>query len=326
MAIKKTQFDDRGVFEKAASGDFKAMDGYDAATIGQVVAGTAGLFEKTIPYAKPAGAVLSGVSAYYDDKKQCEKIAHYFEGESILGVRQKLAHQNSALRKRLETEVDWLNFGGQAAASIGGSAAGAVAGTALGSAAILAFSPLAPVAFAFMPAGALAGGYVGSSIYNAICVKQEQDPVIINMQICKMREAGEYIPPEIVFAALAANLPNKDGKMVDKVCSKLTGTKLFTEALSNPDNIPKLGAMMNNQTIDNAIRAQTGMVCDPQNPYKTVAEQYAELINSGQMKPQNLFNTGEGLYITLAAAKGQHYNVDVPITPESRQNFIGRNV
>lgn len=321
MAIKKTQFDERGIFEKAASGDFKAMDGYDAATIGQVVTGAAGLFEKTMPYAKPAGVVISGVSAYYDDKKQCEKIAHYFGDESI----RQLVRQNPALRKRLEKEVDWLNLAGQGAASIGGAAAGAIAGTALGGAA-LAFPPLAPVAFGFMPVGTIVGGYAGGSIYNAICVKQEQDPIIINMQICKMREAGEYIPPEVVFAALAANLREKDGKMVDKTCNKLMGTKLFTEALSNPDNMPKLGAMMNNPTIDNAIRAQTGMVCDPQNPYKTVAEQYAELINSGQMKPQNLFNTGEGLYVTSAAMKGQHYNVDVPITPEPRPNFIGRNV
>lgn len=318
MTRKETEFDGRTLSEKIGAGDVRAIDGGDVAAAGQTALGVAGMAKHflpaaAVPFAQPVGAALSGVSAYYDEEETKAKISKYFDGNNI----RQLVRQNPALRRKLEKEVDWLDLGGQMASSMGGVAVGGMAGAALSG----VFPPAAPF---FMLGGAIGGGYVGNKLYESAFVKQEQDPVIINMQANKMREAGEAVPPEVVFAALAANLPNKDAKFTDKLLKKYTGTKLFTEALADTNNIPKLAAMMNNVAIDDAIRAQTGMPRDPNSPLKTVAEQYAEMINSGQMKPQNMLNAGEGMFVMSAAMNNHSYNVDVPVTPETRQNSVGR--
>lgn len=143
--------------------------------------------------------------------------------------------------------------------------------------------------------GTIAGGIVGSNIYHSAFEKQGQDPIVINEQIIQMQKNGETIAPELVFACLAANISGDKAKSVDKLLKKYTETELFTEALGNPNNLPKLAAMMNNKKIDDIIRAQTQMPFNPQNPNKTVAEQYAELLNNGQMQAKDMLVTGAGL-------------------------------
>lgn len=310
------KYDGRGVIGKITSGDFSAIDGGDVATAAGVARDVAHLAGRAMP--EPIGVALNGIGSYYDKEKTAQQIAAYF---NVSNIRQ-LIRRNPALRTKLEKkeEIDWLDFGGQTASSMGGATAGG-AGAALLATAF--FPPAFPLA---LVAGSLTGGYAGNSLYKAGFEKQEQDPIIINMQISKMHADGGYVPPEVVFAALAANLPERTGRRVDKILAKYTGTKLFTEALSNPDNMQKLSAMMNNPVVDDAIRAQTGMPRDPHNPFKTVAEQYAEMINNGQLKPQNMLNPGEGMYVMSAAMKGQQYSVDVPMTPETKQSRLNRDI
>lgn len=312
-----TKYDGRGVIGKITSGDFSAIDGGDVATAVGAARDVAHLAGRAMP--EPVGIALNGVSAYYDKEKTAQQIAERF---NVANIRQ-LIRRNPAIREKLEEkeDVDWLDFTGQAASSAGGAALGASGGALLAT----AFFPPAIIPVALI-GGSFAGGFAGNSLYDVSFKKQKQDPIIINIKVSEMRNSGEYVPPEVVFAALAANLPERTGRKVDKLLAKYTGTKLFTEALSDPNNMQKLSAMMNNPVIDDAIRAQTGMPRDPHNPFKTVAEQYAEMINNGQMKPQNLLNPGEGMYIISAAMKGQQYNVDVPITPEARQSRLSRDI
>lgn len=318
--------DDRDALRKIADLDVGAIHGgnvVDAATSALKAAKTAndiaGLAGKgiNIPRSTTIGAVLTGARAYYDNEAYLEKATYYFKAANI----RQLMRQNPALR-RIKQDVNWVGMAGEMGASIGGGMLGAAGGTAI--ATLLPFTlPALPFV---MLATSAAGGYVANRMYNAAFVKQEQDPIIINMQIVKMREAGEVIPPEVVFAGLAANLRGKSGEYAEKLLEKYTGTKLFTVALSDPANIKKLTAMMHDPGINNALGAETGMPVDNNNPYKSVAEQYAQMINNGQMDPRNMLNRFEGLYSLKRLDRGDSSNLDVPVTPEMRQNFIGKNI
>lgn len=324
MSRHEIPFDERTLSEKVMSGDVGSLNGGNIADVVNTGLGAASMAKHFIPaadlpFARPLGVALSGVSAYYDAEDTRAKISKYFGGATV----RQLVRQNPVLRRKLEDDVDWLGLGGQMTASIGGGALGGMVGVALGATSLL--SPIAFISPVLALGGTLAGGYIGNSLYDKAFVKQKQDPIIINMQINKMHEAGETVPPEVVFAALAANLPDRDARIADRLLKRYTRTtKLFAEAMADTKNIPILTAMMNNGEIDDAIRAQTRMPCDPSNPMKTVAEQYADMINSGQMKPQNMFNIGEGVFVMAAAMNQQQSAVDVPITPEMRHSLRER--
>jgi len=315
--------EEASVFKKVTTTGFRDITNKDYVTTASAALDGVGMVEKfapkvgkIIPYSSSIGAVLSGAEAYYNEDITRVRISKYFNGASI----KQLVRHNPALRNRLENGgVDWGNMAGSMASSAAGAAVGAAGAGALISA-IPLLLPIMPIAFPIaMLVGSGFGGYVANKLYSDTFVKQQQDPIIINMQIAKMNSVGEAIPSEVVFAALAANLKGRAGEYAEARLAKYTGTKLFMEALSDPSNMSKLTAMMNNTRIDDAIRAQTGMPRDAQNPFKTVAEQYADMINSGQMKPQNLLNPGEGLYIKSQTMMGNAYNIDVPVTPETRQ-------
>ena len=322
MSYREPQ-DDDGVIDKISSGRVTSLNLKDAATAGNTALNVAGYVEKFVPSvgtlvsnSTPIGAGLAGITTYLEHQEQYKRVAGYFD---VPNVHQ--AGRNPALRrklKKLEEGVDWWNFAGHMGSSMGGAAIGATAAT------LLSIMVFPPIAFTLAPiAGSLVGGYVGNSLYSAAFEKQVQDPIIINMQIAKMHAAGEYVPPEVVFSALAANLPNKLGKRVVDRLDEFTNTSQFTEALADHNNIPKITAMMH--SFDDTLRAAYGLPRDPQNPLKTVAEQYTDMINSGQMNPQNLLdNTGKGIQIMAAMMRQRDQGVDVPITPDSRQNYIGR--
>jgi hypothetical protein len=278
-------------------------------------------FGKIVPYSSTISAALGGTQAYLEENEYRKRVSKYFERASL--------RYNPILRRRLENGgVDWSSMAGSMASSAAGAAIGAAGAGALVSAIpfLLPVMPFAlPVA---LLVGSGVGGYVGNSLYNDAFVKQPQDPIIINMQAIKMRSDGETVPPEVIFAALAANLKGRGGQYAEDRLLKYTGTKLFTEALSDPQNMSKLTAMMNNSRIDNVLRAQYKIPHDEQNPYKTVAEQYADLINSGQIRAQDMLKPGKGLdiYIRSRTAMGNAYNIDVPATPEMRQNAISREI
>ena len=135
-----------------------------------------------------------------------------------------------------------------------------------------------------------------------------------------MRDVGQAVPPELVFAALAASLTGKEGKRVDKLLKRYTGTTLFTEALADEKNFPKLAAMMNDRGVRNAIRAKTNLPRDFQNPAMSVSEQYAQAINAGVLDPALLLDNAACVSCiqqqALAGAKtAPALAPEVPVTP-----------
>ncbi|MEQ1789523.1 MAG: hypothetical protein ABL857_03670, partial [Rickettsiales bacterium] len=295
--------DERGTLDKITAGDLGAMDLGDAASAGQIGTMALGAVGKAVPLVGAINTGLAGVIGDVDADKERAKISQYFKVKDIA----QLKRRSPAFRKKAkELDERWQGSAGGTAASVaGGAAVGAL------------LMGIIPGGFIV---GSIAGGFGGSYLYDKAFVKQAQDPVVINMQIGKMHEAGEYISPEVVFAALASNLSEKSGKMTDKLLKRRTGTKLFAEALADPKNMPKLAALMNDTRIDDAIRAQTGMTRDSQNPLKTVSEQYAELINSGQMKPEYMLKTGEGIRVLTVAMNNQNNVPCITDTPEMQQN------
>lgn len=323
MSIKKPQYDDRGVLDKLSSGDIRAIDGGDLATVGDVALGAAGYVEKfvpavgdIVPYSTPIGVALDGVKRYYQNEDERAKIAQYFDEKTI----RQLIRKNPKLADKLESKFDGVGFLGKAGALFAGGTAGASALSLLA----FAFPPLLPALPVFVIGGSIIGGTVANKMYNAAFEKQEQDPVVITMQIADIHSKKGYVPPEIVFAALAANVSEKSGKKLDKLLDKYTGTKLFAEALSDHNNVPMITAMMHDPATEVALRREYRLPPDPQNPMKTVAEQYAEMINNGYMKPQNLLNRDSGVQAMIAMARQQEQYVEVPNTPEARQNYVSR--
>lgn len=273
--------------------------------IGEAASGLLGSAGKALP---GIGTVVSGGMDYVSAQKEQGDLQKFF-GKSAL----KQLRRDPAIRRAMEARDD--KWEGSVLGSIASIAGGAAVGALLG---VFTLNPV----IGFI--GSIAGGFGGSYLYNKAFENDVQDPLMIAFQIGKMRESGEAVSPEVVFAALAANLPERDAKRVDKKLKKLTGETLFTEALSKQENMQKLIAMMNDDVIDDAIRAQTGMPPDPQNPKKSVAEQYAELINSGQMDPKAMLKHGEGMYALAAATQQQQQSVNVPVTPETGRHSVGR--
>lgn len=278
--------DDRGTIDKVFSGDVRSLDGEDVANMGQggVMAAMmkAGRF---VPGLEVANQAFVGYSANKSAEKERATIAHYFGDLKAL-------QRDPAFKKKCKQLDDrWSDsMFGSSVGMAGSMACGALVGT------------LTPIPFGFV-IGAVGGGLLSSTVYNKTCVKQSQDPVAINLQICKMMEAGEAVPPALVFAALASNVSGKQGEKIDKLLKKYTGTSLFSEALGDPKNIEKIEAMMYDPKIRNIIRAQVQMPLNPQDPDMPVAEQYAQLLSSGALDPRDLLKAGAGLDAQIRADK-----------------------
>jgi hypothetical protein len=308
MAEKNnTPVDERSAMQKIAAGHLGALDCEDITGSVSMAAGLAGpVAGKVLPGVDAVQAVFSGIQGEAGAAKEYRRIAQRF------GDPKMLARSSRAVKRKLrELEDRWKGNFLESAASAGG---GALVGATLGS--VIAWPiPLLGVPMGFV-AGSIAGGMGGSYLYNKACVEQAQDPLTINEQICKIRDAGEPAPPELVFAALAANLSGADGKRADRLLKRHTGTKFFTEALGREENMGKLSAMMNDRRLDTAIRAQLHMPVDPAAPFASVAEQYAQAINQGRLDPTKLLVPGAGLQaIALAAAPAAALAPQVPVTP-----------
>lgn len=301
--------DERCLTDKLASGDFRAVDKAEAVSATRVASGIAGsLVGKVIPGLEAVDVGLATLEGEMQAQKDARKISR------SIGDLNRLARANGTYRrKKRELDDRWkegmMEAGVSAAGgAAGGAAVGALIGTSLGPIGTL-------VGFGV---GSIAGGFGASKIYNTACVKQAQDPVTIQMQICKMRAAGQEVPKEIVFAALAADLSGKAGKKADKVLKRYTGTKLYTEALQLPDGMQKLSALMNDQPTRTSIRAATKLPRDLNDPMKSTVTQYAELINSGALDPAKMFDKGAVLmaFENLASQKSTApVAPEVPMTP-----------
>lgn len=259
-----------------------------------------------------AGTIaLSGIVGNTLAKEELERIAHYFgEGE----LRQ--LENNPIYRDEINrTKGRWYEDMKEATVSLLGSlGGGALAG-------IFTLNPIIALA------GAIGGGYAANGLYNAAFSENLQNPVAIAMQAARMQSLKEEVPAEVVFAALAANLKGPQGERAANLLEKLTGTKSFLEALGDPKNLEKLRAMMHDPETNNIIAAQTGMIPDPMNINKPVAEQYAELINSGKLQASKMLEPGAGMYATIEAANNMQVgNIDTQLPsvpfPKRQQQVV----
>lgn len=300
--------DQRTTLEKLSKGDVGAFDAGDVAgAAGTTIGVVAPVLGKVVPGADGLAAAFTGISDHVAGSKEIAAISRRFGNTRRLRspkVRAQLRH----------IEDRWQGSVMESLASWGGGAAVGAAAAAFIASPTFIGVPIAAIA------GSIVGGFGGSYLYRKACTTQAQDPLTINEQICKMRDAGEVVPKELIAAALAANLSGKDGKYADKALKRLTGTKIFSEALGNEKNIPKLAAMMNDQRLRTSIRAATALPRDPMSPEKSTVDQYYELINSGALDPAKMLNKSDVLlaFQQLNAQKmsaQQQPAAEVPMTP-----------
>ncbi len=295
-------YDDRDGLAKLKEGDFRALNSADAADGAAALNGftTWGNRASQVFLGNSLAAKIPALGvgiSYWGEgargQQQLDRMAHWFADGNIRQLeydpnyRDAIRRAENAGYEGAKTAA-W-GFGG---GILGGAAAGSLA----------ALTPLA----AFPPAlavvgivGAIAGGSAAVSAHDAAFKQEVQDPITIAMQVAKAKELDGAVDPVMVFAALAANLKGEQATHVDRILERYTGTKYFTQAMADPDNIPKIEAMMNNPIIDSYIRAQTGMTIDYAIPNKPVAVQYAELINSGQMQANKILEVGSGMYAQM---------------------------
>jgi hypothetical protein len=227
-----------------------------------------------VPMAGVKGAITSG-----DEQQQYEK---------MWGSLGRMSHRNHGVKRGLERLKNrWKDNIGEAAVSTGGALIGMAIGTAL-----------IPIPIVGSLIGSIVGGYAVNKIYNKFFNKQHQDPLILAKQIHKMQRKGEEVSPELVFATLAANLPDKKGSKIDDLLEAETGTRLFNEALADPQNRNKIAKLMRNPRLDEYIRDTIFLPPDPLDPTKTTAEQLAELINSRQIQAKDLLCPSSGIIPT----------------------------
>ncbi len=314
---QNAEIDERGTLAKVAAGNLGVLDAADFANVAQVATG----FAANNPIFGAANVAVSGVAGELEAGKERQKIARLFSDGDM-----RRAKDNPAVRAKLnELDDRWKGSMLESAIVVGGGALlglliGPIIGGLLGTFAI-------PIPFFGSIGGAAIGGFIGlvgggiiaSTVYDGFIKDQAQDPLLINEQIIKLHESGQPVPPELVFAALAGNLSGKAGERTDKILDKYTGTKYFHEAMGEEKNMSKLTTMMHNPTIDNAIRAQTLMPPDDYDPTKPVAQQYAELINSGRLNPKDILRSGAGMYalppVSNMRTAANSQGAEAPATP-----------
>ncbi len=266
MAKKPRHYDPRGTLDKVTSGDFKALDGVDALHAGMTAGALApGWIGDTViaPMAVAEGAITS--------RRDYEHISALLEEDL------RHAEANPAIRKKVR-ELDnrayerTKEYGSKAVgAGVGWVGAGALAGSMFGPVGTIAGLVVGSV-------GAMAGGTAASYLYEEALKTQDQDAVKL---VTDLKEKGVIdVPPEVVFAALAANLPEGVGKRIEDRLEKLTGTRMFHEAVAK-GKTKELQQLMSE--FDDVVRADTMMPINPNNPRQSVSEQYAEMIKNGEM-------------------------------------------
>lgn len=254
-----------------------------------------------------AGVAISAWGEGAAGQQRLDRIAYWFADGNTRQLQYDPTYRDTIRR----AEEAGYEGGKEAFVTLAGSGVGAsLAG-------LITMNPIVAIL------GAMAGGGVANKTYSAAFKQEVQDPITIAMQVAKMHEMEGHVDHVAVFSALAANLKGEQAAHVDRILERYTGTKYFAEALSDPNNIPKIEAMMNNPVIDSYIRAQTGMTIDPNNPNKPVAIQYAELINGGYMKANKILEVGSGMYAqmqqNIVNQPASTMNITAPSVPYAGQ-------
>jgi len=228
----------------------------------------------------PIGNMVSIGVAPIQGNLQAEKERE--ELNEALGMDIKHAKAKSpGIRKKLKAMANyWQDRTMEAVVSLAGGAAGMMA---------VSMIPMAlpwgvPLVLGII--GAIGGSILANRAYNAAFPRQDQDAAIITMQLCKTQEAGGRVSAESVFAALAANLPGRSGKRLEKELEKLTGTRDFSVALNEGHTDALHHLMKKHESVISAYYPQ--MHGPAHNLEETMSERYAKLINAGKMRARDL--------------------------------------
>lgn len=259
--------DERGTLEKIAAGDVGKLDDLDLAHIGENAA-------NLLPGAGQAlGPLVSGYAGQVEAKREYEKLVQ------VLGDLKSDAYHSPGLRRKFR---EWSRRGldrmGEATVSAGG---------ALGGMALAGMVPVVgPLALVAGLGGGMLGGMAGNKVYSAASPKAEQDATVPMMQIAQMRAAGQAVPAEMTFAALAANLPStsRTAKKIARRLERLTGTPFLHEAVAKGEE-KALRVLMHE--FDDGLRAANPAMRDWSFD-KTISEQFADRINHGQLSARKL--------------------------------------
>lgn len=175
-------------------------------------------------------------------------------------------------------------------------AATAVAATAAGIGVAMLFAPTGPLALvaggltwlvAIVVGGvaSIAASYLTSSAFDYFAPRKTETPVEVVSQLHSMQQGGQQVTSEAVFVALVGNLREKDKEKIRDDLYKLTGKRSTGAALAAGENEALRKLMIK---YDSVIRADTGALTDSNNPNMTTAEQYAAVINNGQLDARTL--------------------------------------
>lgn len=226
--------------------------------------------------------------------------------ERKLGLKLRAMHGARAVKEKLH---DWRGRWKEGAVSATTGLAGTAATIGLATAAF-GGPPGWIAGLLIAGAGGIAGGYVGSKAYRQV-VGQSQDVIAITGKIREAWKNNEQIPEEVIFAALAAKLPGKDGKLAGDLLKQKTGTRYFHEALEQ-GKIEELGELMNNKKLKQAIRWHSNMPPDISDLNRSVVSQYAELINRRQMDPNRLLRSFSQSTLNLMPPLGSSLDMGKP--------------
>lgn len=249
--------DDSGLIGKAVAGKLDKLDGVDCVEGARIITGLT-------PAGQVADPFIAALQGSLEEDKYLAKYRRKFGPDF-----QYYARRNPGLKRKMEElRHRWRDRMGEAVVS----ASGALAGGAAAGAAAAALAVTGPVGWAIGLGGLMGGGFLADKAYNRAFPRENQDMMAMVEGIERLQQQGQEIHPAMVLDVLVGSARARTGKAIEDKLEDETGTRQFTAALSDPDNKHKLSRLMQ----------KTGRLAE--------AEQYAALLNSGEMRAKDLLD------------------------------------
>jgi hypothetical protein len=239
------------------------------------------------------GDVLGAGVEYIDGANRAE-----IESAAIADAGMNLRHSYSRVARRKLENLE--NMPTKNLAKYAVQIAAGVVGGFIG-AALLAFLPFG--AFIGGLAGTIVFGYVAGTIYENAIDRTEQDAVNLAVNSYRKVHNREAISKEEAFATLMSVLPERVQSRYEDMLEKRIGTRDFAVALESREGLNALHGMMNDSYINHVIRKFAHIPSNPQAPGQRVADQYAELVNSGVLDPRTIILDPDNIHAIVT----RHY-------------------
>jgi hypothetical protein len=303
--------EEEGGVTKVVSGQWSEINKADVVDVAEMLANFIPGFK-----AAAAGTGLSALGATWRAASKREKL------EIALGLRslEECSGKSCAVREGLDNidvERNHTIAGGVVA---GG---GALAGATIGSALFPGVGTLAGLVI-----GGVSSMIVGTAaykVYDSIMVDKTEDTLglVAKVRLAQKQAIEEAqktgqpvdagIPEEVVLAAMITNLPKARREEI----TRITGVDNFSELVAN-DELDKLRKLMNNPSVDNILRADSGIFyISPEDPTQSVAVQVAKRINAGDLDANELLFNQEGRLQLSFLAEGNKLRAQgvAPVAP-----------